>query len=106
MHTVYRLYVADDTLVYVGITNNAKKRISEHRRDKTFAYAKTYELPSRFLTEVAEALVISLFEPHYNKRRCYGGTEDIADLVCGAVRLLGEDRAAFEESWAAIMRQP
>ncbi len=34
MHTLYRFFAHDDTLLYVGITNNPARRFSKHKDEK------------------------------------------------------------------------
>ena len=105
MHHVYRLYDADDALVYVGITNDLTRRTLQHRQDKTFAYVKSDELPSRPSIEIAEAILIALFEPRYNKADGFDfDTVGIGTLVRNAVRMFQEDREAFEVTWSELMR--
>lgn len=105
MNSVYRLYDEHDTIVYVGMTMHLQKRIKQHRRDKTFAYVKSDELPSRALAEVAEAVLIGMFTPRYNISPGYDdGAAMVAGLIQNAVCKFQTD-GAFKRTWAEYMSE-
>ncbi len=105
MNSVYRLYDEDDTIVYVGMTNNVDRRVKAHRRDKSFAYVKSDELPSRALAEVAEALLIGMFTPRYNLSPGYDdGAAMVAGLIQNAVCKFQTDDA-FKRTWSEYMSE-
>ena len=71
-HILYRLYDTAGALLYVGITNNLKRRFERHTADKPWwsdvATWRTDSLPGRSLLEAAEIVAIRYEQPRYNKR--------------------------------------
>jgi predicted GIY-YIG superfamily endonuclease len=70
MTTLYRLWNADHTLLYVGITDDLEARTEEHRADKPWwdevAQVSTEELPTRRRALEAETRAIYWEQPRYN----------------------------------------
>ena len=73
MENLYRLYDANDELLYVGISKSALKRLGEHYQTKEWAdqiATMTIEqYPDRNSVEKAEQTAISKENPVHNKRR-------------------------------------
>lgn len=67
---VYRFYGTDDYLLYVGLTNNLRKRFVQHQTNAAWWYCAercTIELfANRAEAFWAEAMAIHLEEPEYN----------------------------------------
>lgn len=80
-HFVYRVYDADDALLYVGCTNNAGRRFIYHRlRSPWFVDAHRAEweaYPTRLAALNAEDAAILAEEPRHNVR----GTPRHAEVV-------------------------
>lgn len=72
MTTLYRLYAADGTLLYVGITDRDWRRMAEHEADKPWwaqVASATFEHHlTRDLAEQAETAAILAEHPVYNVR--------------------------------------
>lgn len=68
---LYRLYDADDQLLYIGITNYPPKRWTEHKRDKPWWPQVTEKrvewIESRIKAEGAERCAIAAEGPKYNR---------------------------------------
>lgn len=79
---VYRLYDADDRLLYVGITTNPQRRWWQHARDKHWwpeVTRKTVEwFETRKSAERIEKIEVEEEEPVYN--RVYNGPERRTEL--------------------------
>lgn len=69
--TLYRLFDAEDHLLYVGASMSAPARLEAHRRDKSWwpevARATFEHYETRHLATVAEADAIESEHPRYNK---------------------------------------
>jgi predicted GIY-YIG superfamily endonuclease len=67
---LYRFYAADGTLLYVGITDTLKRRVSQHAVDKKWwpdVARKTVEWhPSREAAVIAELAAIKAEKPRHN----------------------------------------
>lgn len=72
MHTLYRFYAADDSLLYVGITNNPARRFSKHRDEKDWWLDVTRiemeQFDSREALLSAEKVAIKTESPALNIR--------------------------------------
>lgn len=72
MHDLYRHYDKNGILLYVGISNNAVKRLSGHKTAKWYNYIETVKI-EKFETELdaleAEKIAIATEAPLYNKSR-------------------------------------
>lgn len=72
VHHVYSIFSAAGELLYVGMTQDIKKRIAEHRRSKDwYAEAESimaFEFPDRATAAAAEAEAISELQPIHNQR--------------------------------------
>lgn len=70
MTTLYRLWNADHSLLYVGITDNVDARMEEHRADKPWwgevDQVSTEELRSRRQALEAESRAIFWEQPRHN----------------------------------------
>ena len=71
-HYVYRLYDADDRLLYVGCTRRFAKRLQEHMRDKEWAaqidrWTISDPYPNRDEARAAEAAAIRDEAPRHNR---------------------------------------
>lgn len=68
---LYRLFAADDTLLYVGVTSDCDKRLAQHAESKRWwpdvARATTEEYANRRLAFDAEHAVIRSELPLYNR---------------------------------------
>jgi hypothetical protein len=68
--TLYRLFSADDALLYVGVTGNVKTRMAYHSTDKPWwpevARMEVESHPSRTAAETAEDHAIAGERPRYN----------------------------------------
>lgn len=68
--TLYRLYDADDVLLYVGVTYNPKARFTQHRDTKSWwpqvARTEFQWFPSRSEAEAAERELIEAEAPPHN----------------------------------------
>lgn len=71
--TLYRLFSADETLLYVGISKHALARIGEHARDKAWyrdiATMTLVHYPTRADAERAERVAIAAEKPIHNIAR-------------------------------------
>lgn len=71
-HYLYRVFDADGSLLYVGISADPDARIESHRRSKPWwpevASATLEEYPSGDAVAAAEALAIATEQPRYNVR--------------------------------------
>lgn len=71
-HHLYRLFDAVGELLYVGITNNVKRRLQAHAERQPWwsevARHTFTSLPDREMLEAAEAIAIRYETPRYNKR--------------------------------------
>lgn len=72
-HVLYRLYDADDVLLYVGMTNEWDRRESEHARFQPWwgeVVRFTHEpYPNRVDAEAAEKVAVRTEHPVFNKVR-------------------------------------
>jgi len=68
---LYRLYNADDQLLYIGITTYPPKRFVEHERDKPWwhevARRDVEWIDNRVRAEAAERCAIAAEQPQYNR---------------------------------------
>lgn len=97
---LYRLYDRDGNLLYVGVTNNLRRRWDMHSRDQTWWHLVTRReaewLPDRASAEAAEITAIQDERPRFNIDHSlnpkWGGNtyDDTADQV-RALRLLRRD---------------
>jgi integrase/recombinase XerD len=71
MMTLYRLYATDETLLYVGISEQALARWDQHRQDKPWwlavARVEIAHFPNRATARAAEAEAIKTEGPKYNR---------------------------------------
>lgn len=70
-HFVYRLYDADDRLLYIGCTRRFTGRLHDHMREKDWAYeidhwAISDPYPNQFTARIAEGDAIRREAPIYN----------------------------------------
>jgi predicted GIY-YIG superfamily endonuclease len=74
---LYRLYDAQDRLLYVGVTIDTKRRFGEHRREKSWwpeVVRKAIEwFPSRTLAQEAEATAVREEKPLLDATHRLGG---------------------------------
>lgn len=72
LHFVYRLYDAQDRLLYIGVTGNPKKRMQQHAREKKWwgevSRTAVQCFDTREESEAAEAEAIASEGPVYNRR--------------------------------------
>jgi hypothetical protein len=78
-HYVYRLFSADEELLYIGITTDPYVRWRQHQRSKPWAdEVASYSL-QRFawidLAQAAEVLAITTENPRYNIRSTESGNQ-------------------------------
>lgn len=69
---LYRFYDAEGTLLYVGITNNLRRRCEEHRLKGWFPeIVRVHVVPCRNVEQAAEMeeLAIAAGGPRYNRAR-------------------------------------
>ena len=67
-HSVYKL-VADNDIVYIGVTNNPTQRATQHRQDKLFnRLIVIEEYDNRDDALIRERELIDTLSPKYNKR--------------------------------------
>ena len=76
---IYRLYSADGTLLYVGMSNDPDRRFGEHADSQPWwAEVRKFEVgtwyPSRSAAAEAERVAIRSEQPKHNKRRATGNT--------------------------------
>ncbi|MFE6355895.1 GIY-YIG nuclease family protein [Streptomyces rochei] len=93
---LYRLYDADDLLLYVGITHNPKRRWSAHSRDKHWwpdVARKTIEwFETRKSAERVEKIEVEEERPRYNK--VFNGADRRVELYNeGVAKAAAEARA-------------
>lgn len=76
LHALYRFYAGDDTLLYVGITNDPGNRFTRHRADKTWWYeiatVRLQYFDDRLALARAERQAIEREDPVYNIRMNHG----------------------------------
>lgn len=92
-HVLYRMFAADDALLYVGITLRPVDRLRHHSKDKQWwsevATIRLESFPSRESLEAAERTAIADESPRYNvalnglPRRRWYSVEQAAEVVCG-----------------------
>jgi predicted GIY-YIG superfamily endonuclease len=72
-HTLYRLFDADDNLLYVGISFMPENRLNQHRREKPWwcqvARRELVSYPDRNAAADAERKAIANERPIYNVNR-------------------------------------
>lgn len=69
-HVLYRLFAADGTLLYVGITNELRRRCREHSYKTWFTEVASIDVTpfqSQERAAAIEALVIAEHAPKYNR---------------------------------------
>lgn len=68
---VYHLYGWGMDLLYIGSTSDVEKRISEHKRDKSWwrevTYVRWMQYPNTAMARAVEETLIRLKLPRYNK---------------------------------------
>lgn len=68
--SVYRVYDATDTLIYVGMSYDPDSRVRTHRREKSWrseiARHESEWFPDRATAERAEAALIGATQPRHN----------------------------------------
>lgn len=94
--TLYRIYDATDTLLYVGITENLEQRMREHRMTKSWARdeparVETVLYPNRDATWWAERRAIETETPKYNQQSRSTKTRTVA------AKLSDEEYCALRE---------
>lgn len=76
-HVLYRIFDAGNVLLYVGVTNDWRRRESEHARSKQWwelaAHIKRETFPDRESVIAAEKQAIRTENPRYNVERYQGG---------------------------------
>ena len=75
MYYIYR-YTDIDTIVYIGITQNLKTRLNQHKNDVWYKESLNYEfirLPNKYIAGLYETYLINRDNPIYNisKKRNY-----------------------------------
>ena len=70
-HFVYRVYDANDELLYVGVTVNVKQRMRLHKSNRVAWYGRmatvdTKEYPDKPSARLAEAKAINAEHPEFN----------------------------------------
>lgn len=82
-NVLYRFYSADGELLYIGITNDAWRRFSQHRADKTWwpevATICQQTLATREELSTAESRAIQSEHPRYNINGNGTGVQDPLD---------------------------
>jgi hypothetical protein len=78
MHTLYRFYAADGSLLYIGITNSIPTRFRDHDHDKPW-YGEAVKVtlehhPDRDTVLVAEKEAIIAERPRYNVQHNRGAS--------------------------------
>ena len=77
---LYRMFDAQDNLLYVGITNNPPSRFSGHRNAQRWwgqvATIRLATYPSRDALRTAEREAIIAEEPLYNRTHAFRDDED------------------------------
>lgn len=78
-HTLYRFFAADDSLLYVGITNNPARRFSKHKDEKAWwldvARIELEQHSSRDELLAAERQAVMDERPLHNKAMNVSGKE-------------------------------
>ena len=68
---VYRIYDHDGDLMYLGLSDKPKQRISHHRFHKSWGYAmeayKVREYPTRQQAAAVERKAIAILRPRYDR---------------------------------------
>lgn len=83
MFYVYRLIDADDLVVYVGTTNNIKRRIADHKSNKPWinevvrVKGSTFQDKGKAAAE--ERRLIKKLQPKYNKVLFKSSTDRMVD---------------------------
>lgn len=98
MHTLYRFYAAEGTLLYVGITNNPPRRFSKHRDEKSWwrnvARIEMEQFESREQLAAAERRAISDEAPAHNVRM--NGARPASPMPSTAEGLVGRWFHSYE----------
>ena len=116
MTTLYRLWTADHSLLYVGITDDLPKRLDEHRADKPWwadvDQVSTEDLPSRRRALEAEARAIFWEQPRHNIlgsarysadwEAMYHALEDEEALRCACPDITEEDFVAVSNAMVTL----
>lgn len=63
---IYKLLSENNELLYIGITNNIKRRIYQHSTEKEFAYC-TYSEVAEDISSSLESYMIGKYKPPLNK---------------------------------------
>ncbi|MGD2353353.1 GIY-YIG nuclease family protein [Bacillus subtilis] len=78
---VYVFFNDNDEALYVGKTNNFRKRFNSHCYDNRFfkesTYARLYEIKDEFERDIYETHAIRHFNPKYNKAKVYHRHDEI-----------------------------
>jgi hypothetical protein len=70
-HDLYFYYNAEGRLIYIGISITALMRQAGHKADAWYheiAVTQIFKFPSRGMAKEAEAALIDVFRPKYNKK--------------------------------------
>lgn len=83
--TLYRMYDADDQLLYIGISGRGPRRFTEHRGAKAWwirvATIKVEHYASEEAARTAEAQAIWAEEPLHNIRHNGSGVRDLSGMA-------------------------
>lgn len=92
-HAVYRVYDADDQLLYVGCTATALNRVASHGVSEWWRHAlyMTFEHhPNRASARDAETAAIDAEDPIYNLRRSNWSAQQANNIKAQARRRIEE----------------
>jgi predicted GIY-YIG superfamily endonuclease len=104
---VYRLFSANDELLYVGITTDPYVRWRQHQRNKPWADEVTHYLLQRFaypdLAAAAESRAISNEQPKYNVK---GTDEHNNTMVARMLAGRAKQKAMREQDHENVINEP
>lgn len=99
-HIVYRLLDEGRRALYVGVTNDVRRRINEHRQKAWFADVRSFALDSfddRQMAEAVEEVLIRRLKPLNNVIHRGGATFDVAGFGSVPVSALNMTSADLDD---------
>lgn len=103
--SVYRLFAADGSLLYVGSTNDLERRLAEHRRKQSWGdQIATWTEDWPHMREAAyriEGAAIDAEQPIHNQRRAPQGDPDWIGMSAAVARLKMPTLESLNAKWSA-----